>query len=74
MNISSLIFYSVLFSIDVFFHLTRLRQWIGAQLVNIGILRTGSGSGGFEDELEKSVRGFAKGQFGVELSGEAFQG
>lgn len=52
--------------LDLAFYVTRLRQWIWGLLG-----RTGHG---FEDELERSMRGFARTNFGIEMSQGAFEG
>ncbi|KAI9882769.1 MAG: hypothetical protein M1823_005481 [Watsoniomyces obsoletus] len=56
-----LIFRAVLFSTDVVFWVTRLRQWLGR-------------GGGMEDEMEMQLRGIAKENFGVELNHGVFEG
>jgi aarF domain-containing kinase len=55
-----------MFSLDVVFWMSKLRQHARALL--------GLTNGGFEDELERSVRGFARSAFGVEVGPEAFEG
>lgn len=55
-----LVFRTVLFSSDLYFWYTKVRQWLG-----IG--------GGMEDEIEAQMRNMAKG-FGVELQHDVFQG
>lgn len=57
---SHLVFRTVLFSSDLYFWYTKVRQWLG-----IG--------GGMEDEIEAQMRNMAKG-FGVELQHDVFQG
>lgn len=59
-------FLLVTFTIDLAFYASRLRQWIS--------LRLGRASGGFEDELERTMRGFAKTNFGVDIAETAFEG
>jgi aarF domain-containing kinase len=51
------IFGMMMFSIDLAFWAARLKQWW-----------RGKDKGGFEDELERSVRTFAKSNFGVEIT------
>jgi len=51
------VFGIVMFSTDLAFWIVRLRQWW-----------QGTDSGGFEDEVERSVRTFAKSNFGVEIT------
>lgn len=60
------VFRAVMFSLDVMFWVTNLRQRVRALL--------GLTNGGFEDELERSVRGFARSAFGVEVGPGAFEG
>ncbi|EIN08686.1 ABC1-domain-containing protein [Punctularia strigosozonata HHB-11173 SS5] len=61
-----LIFRTVMFSLDVAFQASRFRQWWRQKL--------GFASEGFEDELERTMRGIAKRDFGLEISHAAFQG
>lgn len=61
-----LLFRSAMFSLDVVFWVSKIRQRVRALL--------GLTNGGFEDELERSVRGFAKSTFGVEVGPGAFEG
>jgi len=60
------VFRAVMFSVDVVFWASKLRQRVRALL--------GLANSGFEDELERSVRGFARSAFGVEVGPEAFEG
>jgi aarF domain-containing kinase len=53
-----LVFKTVMWTVDFMFTITRLRQW----------WRGSKDSEGFEDELEKSMRAFAKDSFGMEIS------
>ena len=62
------VFRSVLFSLDIAFWISGTKQLIKAM---IGL--TGKGEG-FEDELERSMRGFAKSNMGLEISPSAFSG
>ena len=59
-------FLSVMWSIDFVFYATRIRQWAS--------LRLGWTTSSFEDELEKTMKGFAKSNFGVEIGDTAFEG
>jgi aarF domain-containing kinase len=52
--------------LDIAFRMTRARQWLQTKL--------GWESEGFEDELERTMRGFAKNNLGVEVTPEAFMG
>ena len=54
------IFKSVLFTTDLAFWYVRVKQWV-----------TGRENEGFEDALEKSMRAFAKANFGVEIAKDA---
>jgi len=45
---------------------SRVRGWVRR--------RMGLMSEGFEDELERSMRGFAKSNFGVDVAANAFDG
>ncbi|KAJ7755229.1 ABC1 family-domain-containing protein [Mycena metata] len=62
------IFRSVMLSIDLAFWLARTRQWLWRLL---GFKHAGMG---FEDELERSMRGMAKSGFGMDLGPDAFDG
>lgn len=55
-----LVFRTVLFSSDLYFWYSKIRQWLG-----IG--------GGMEDDIENQMRTMAKG-FGVELQHNVFEG
>ena len=59
-------FLAATLTIDAAFYFTRFKQWVGGLF--------GFASIGFEDELEKTMKGFAKANFGVELPDAAFQG
>lgn len=59
-------FVLITLSIDLAFWAARTRQWIS--------LRLGWASGGFEDELERTMRGIAKTNFGVDIAETAFEG
>ncbi|OSX61911.1 hypothetical protein POSPLADRAFT_1070397 [Postia placenta MAD-698-R-SB12] len=61
-----LVFLLVTFSIDVAFWVSKVRQGVRLWL--------GLSSEGFEDELERSMRGFAKSNFGIEITQEMFEG
>lgn len=54
------IFKSVLFTTDLAFWYARVKQWV-----------TGREDEGFEDVLEKSMRAFAKTNFGLEIARDA---
>lgn len=59
-------FLTLMLSIDFVFYATRLRQWISLQL--------GRNTKSFEDQLEQTMKGFAKDNFGVEIAETAFEG
>jgi len=59
-------FLSIMFTIDVAFWSSRVKQWV--------MLKLGRNSSGFEDQLERTMRGFAKSNFGLEISPNAFEG
>ncbi|KAK7053810.1 ABC1 domain-containing protein [Favolaschia claudopus] len=61
-------FRAVMLSIDVVFWISRTRQWFWNAL---GVEVDG---GGFEDELERSMRGMAKNSFGMDIGADAFDG
>ena len=61
-----LLFRGVMLSLDVVFWTSRLKGWVRRKM---GLM-----SEGFEDELERSMRGFAKINLGVEVSPDAFDG
>ncbi|KAH7886735.1 ABC1-domain-containing protein [Phlebopus sp. FC_14] len=61
-----LVFRGIMFSIDLAFWVSKARQWLRIFL--------GMKSVGFEDELEKSMRGFAKSALGVDIAPGAFEG
>lgn len=61
-----LLFRGAMFSLDIVFWTSRTRQWVRGRL--------GFESEGFEDELERSMRGFAKSSLGVDVAPEAFEG
>ena len=59
-------FVFVMFTIDFAFWVSKTKQWVKMKL--------GLVSEGFEDELERTMRGFAKSNFGVEIADNAFEG
>lgn len=65
-DVGYLLFRVVMASIDIIFYYTRLRQWVS--------LLFGRNTRSFEDELERTMRGFAKDNFGVEITEAAFEG
>ncbi|KAJ7910238.1 ABC1-domain-containing protein [Mycena leptocephala] len=61
------VFRAVMLSIDVAFLVARTRQWLWH------VFGIGDGMG-FEDEIERSVRGLAKSSFGMDVGVDAFDG
>jgi aarF domain-containing kinase len=61
-----ILFRGVMFSLDVVFWTNRVKGWMRRKM--------GLASEGFEDELERSMRGFAKSNFGVDVAADAFDG
>ncbi|KAG9312628.1 ABC1-domain-containing protein [Chiua virens] len=61
-----LVFRSVMLSIDLAFWTNQVHQWISRML--------GKSSIGFEDELERTMRGIAKSTLGVDVAPGAFEG
>ncbi|KAG5725140.1 ABC1 family protein C10F6.14c [Termitomyces sp. T112] len=62
-----LVFRSVMFSLDLAFWKNKISIWIRRHLG----LRPGEG---FEDEMERTMRGLAKSNLGVDVSPSAFEG
>ncbi|PSR77167.1 hypothetical protein PHLCEN_2v8032 [Hermanssonia centrifuga] len=54
------------FTIDVLFWTSKVKQWVRYRL--------GKTAEGFEDELERTMKGFAKDNFGIEIADSAFTG
>ncbi|KAH0835689.1 ABC1-domain-containing protein [Lanmaoa asiatica] len=61
-----LVFRGVMLSIDFMFWTGKVRQWVRHML--------GKSRIGFEDELERTMRGFAKSTFGIDVAPDAFEG
>lgn len=60
------IFLTMTFAIDIAFYFTKFKAWVRTKL--------GLQSEGFEDVLERSMREFAKANFGLEIGDNAFLG
>lgn len=60
------VFLTAMFSIDVAFWTSKMKQWIR--------MRMGLKVEGFEDELERTMRGLAKSNFGIDIAENAFEG
>ncbi|KAJ6607914.1 ABC1 family-domain-containing protein [Mycena sp. CBHHK59/15] len=63
-----LVFRTVMLSIDIAFWISRTRQWMWR------VLGLGHDGLGFEDEIERSVRGLAKSSFGMDVGADVFDG
>ncbi|KAI0363112.1 ABC1-domain-containing protein [Pilatotrama ljubarskyi] len=63
---SHLVFLSVMLTTDVLFWATKVRQWFWRHF--------GRKSESFEDELERTMRDFAKSNFGVDIPENVFEG
>ena len=61
-----LFYLSVMLSIDVLFWASKVRQWVAHRL--------GREGESFEDELERSMRNFAKSNFGIDVPQGVFDG
>lgn len=61
------LFRGVMFSLDVAFLSNRIRGWVRMNVMGLK-------SEGFEDELERNMRGFAKSNLGVDVAPGAFDG
>jgi aarF domain-containing kinase len=59
-------FRAAMLTLDVAFWVTRLRGWVQVRL--------GSTREGFEDEIERRMRGIAKQNLGYDIGPGAFQG
>ena len=59
-------FLTVMFAVDVAFWSSKVRQWFR--------MRMGGPRESFEDELERTMRGIAKKNFGIEIAETAFDG
>lgn len=62
-----MVFRSAMISLDIVFWASKARQWVMSRFF-------GRYAEGFEEELERSMRGFAKSNFGVEVSADVFEG
>jgi aarF domain-containing kinase len=60
------VFRGVMFSLDIAFWTNQVRGWVRKMM---GLMTEG-----FEDELERSMRGFAKSSLGVDVATNAFDG
>ncbi|KAJ7130795.1 ABC1 family-domain-containing protein [Mycena crocata] len=62
------VFRFVILSIDAAFWISRTRQWVWR------VLGLGDAGMGFEEEIERSMRGMAKRDFGMDVGADAFDG
>lgn len=72
-----IIFKLVMFQLDLMFWKNRFDYWIRDFRVRHGLYFWGNGKGagpGFEEELEKNMRMFAKDNLGIEVPSDAFDG
>jgi len=67
-------FQAIMFQLDVIFWKSRFLQWFSTLRARFHLGGTGKGKRGFEDELEESMRGFAKDNLGIEMSADVFAG
>ena len=65
--VSHVVFLSVMFSLDVLFYATRVRQWLARRLGRASAVS-------FEDALERSMRDFAKSTLGIDVPAGVFAG
>ena len=63
-----------MFQLDIIFWKSRFLQWFSNLRARFHLGGPRKGSGGFEDELEESMRGFAKDNLGIEMGADAFAG
>ncbi|KAI0665718.1 ABC1 family-domain-containing protein [Trametes maxima] len=66
--VSHALFRAVMFTSDVLFWIARARQWFWRHF------GSGHRGEGFEDELERTMRNFAKANFGVDIPQNVFEG
>ena len=60
------VFRGIMLSLDLAFWTSKVRQWVR--------LKLGKSSIGFEDELERTMRGFAKSTLGIDVAPGVFEG
>jgi len=64
-----------MFRLDLTFWKTKFTAWLRNLRIKLHLGRAGSRiSGGFEEELEKTMRGFAKDNLGIEVDASVFSG
>ncbi|KAF9554246.1 ABC1-domain-containing protein [Agrocybe pediades] len=70
-----LVFRAIMFRLDLAFYKSKFLAWIRNWRVRLHLARAGArGTGGFEEELEKTMRGFAKDNLGIEVDAGVFAG
>ena len=69
-----LIFQTIMLQLDIIFWKSRFLQWFGHLRARFHLGTMKKSSGGFEEELEESMRGFAKDNLGIEVDANAFVG
>ena len=69
-----IVFQTIMFQLDIIFWKSRLLQWFSNLRVRFHLGGTRKFAGGFEEELEKSMRGFAKDNLGIEVNDNMFVG
>lgn len=70
-----LVFRTVMFSLDVAFWKAKSVIWLRGLQVKLHIRHAGAkGPLGFEEELEKTMRGLAKDNLGIDVAEDAFTG
>ncbi|KDR71734.1 hypothetical protein GALMADRAFT_253465 [Galerina marginata CBS 339.88] len=71
-----LLFRAIMLRLDLTFWKTRFIAWarVWRARLHLGGSASGKDAGGFEEELEKTMRGFAKDSLGIEVAEDAFAG
>jgi aarF domain-containing kinase len=69
-----LVFQTIMFQLDIIFWKGRFLQWFSNLRARFHLGRTRKGGGGFEEELEKSMRRFAQDNLGIEVNSDMFVG
>jgi aarF domain-containing kinase len=70
-----LVFRAIMFSLDVAFWKVKFSIWLKGLQVRLHLRGAGGKRPlGFEEELEKTMRGFAKDSLGIDVTQSAFAG
>jgi len=69
-----LVFRSVMLTLDLAFYKSRFMSWLSNIRMRFNLGGSSANGGGFEDELERSMRGFAKDSLGIDVNMSAFEG